>query len=133
VAPAELNEWERAVVEAECKRPGFLFWYRNPQQPGQSSLGVAYQEDDEYKIVRLDFVFFSEQDGTVVADLVDPHGTHLSDALPKLQGLSIYAEFHGDAYRQLQSVAGVDGKLRVLDLKKSNDRAAILVAKSAKA
>ena len=40
--PAELNEWERTVVEAESKRTGFRFWYRNPQQPGQSSLGIAY-------------------------------------------------------------------------------------------
>ena len=44
--PAELNEWERAVVEAESKRTSFQFWYRNPQQPGQSSLGIAYMEDE---------------------------------------------------------------------------------------
>jgi type III restriction enzyme len=59
--PAELNDWERAVVETESKRAGFSFWYRNPQQPGQSSLGIAYVADEQYKIVRPDFVFFAEQ------------------------------------------------------------------------
>src|SRR5690606_21350925 len=75
--PSELKGWERAVVETECKRKGFTFWYRNPGQPGQSSLGIAYIDGDQYKIVRPDFVFFAEQDGKVVVDLVDPHGLHL--------------------------------------------------------
>jgi hypothetical protein len=131
--PAELNDWERAVVETESKRIGSSFWYRNPQQPGQSSLGIAYIEDEQYKIVRPDFVFFAEQDGKVVVDLVDPHGLHLADALPKLQGLAVYAETHASAYRRIESVAEASGKLRVLDLTRVDVRAAIKDAKSAKA
>jgi len=130
--PAELNEWERTVVEAESKRAGFRFWYRNPQQPGQSSLGIAYVEEDQYKIVRPDFVFFSEQDGKVVADLVDPHGLHLADALPKLRGLAVYAETHASAYRRIESVAEIGGKLRVLDLTRADIRQAITNAGGAK-
>jgi type III restriction enzyme len=123
--PAELNDWERTVVEVELKRPGFQFWYRNPQQPGQSSLGVAYLEDEEYKILRPDFVFFAEQNGKIVADLVDPHSLHLADALSKLKGLAEYAERHARSYRRIESVAEAKGKLRVLDLKDENVRAAI--------
>lgn len=130
--PAELNDWERAVVEAESKREGFRFWYRNPQQPGQSSLGIAYLEDEQYKVVRPDFVFFAEQDGKVAVDLVDPHGLHLADALPKLQGLALYAESHASAYRRIESVAEASGKLRVLDLTRAEVRAAIKGAKGAK-
>ena len=130
--PAVLNDWETKVVETECKQPGFKFWYRNPQQPGQSSLGIAYLEDDQYKIVRPDFVFFAEHDGKVVADLVDPHGLHLADALPKLQGLAVYAETHGSAYRRIESVAEGAGKLRVLDLTRGDVRQAIKNASSAK-
>jgi len=114
--PAELNDWERTVLEAEFKRPGFCYWYRNPQQPGQASLGIAYVEDGQYKVVRPDFLFFAEQDGKVVVDLVDPHGLHLADALPKLQGLALYATSYIDAYRRIESVAEAGGKLRVLDL-----------------
>jgi len=127
-----LNEWERTVVEAESKRVGFQFWYRNPQQPGQSSLGIAYVEDEQFKIVRPDFIFFAEQDGKVVVDLVDPHGLHLADALPKLQGLAAYANEHADAYRRIEAVAEASGKLRVLDLTRADVRAEVLAASSAK-
>lgn len=130
--PAELNEWERTVVEAESKRTGFRFWYRNPQQPSQASLGIAYVEDEQYKIVRPDFLFFAEQDGDVVVDLVDPHGLHLVDALPKLKGLAIYAEEHAKAYRRIESVAEAGGRLRVLDLTRVDVRAAVATATSAK-
>lgn len=131
--PAEFkSSWEPAVIDAEMKRTGFRFWYRNPQQPGQSSLGIAYVEDEQYKIVRPDFIFFAEQDGKVVVDLVDPHGLHLADALPKLKGLAIYAESYGSAYRRIESVAEACGKLRVLDLKRPDVRQAIKEASSAK-
>ncbi len=130
--PADLNDWERTVVETESKCTGFSFWYRNPQQPGQSSLGIAYVEDEQYKIVRPDFVFFAEQDGKVVVDLVDPHGLHLADALPKLEGLALYAETHAKAYRRIESVAEAGGKLRVLDLTRADVRQAINEAASAK-
>jgi len=130
--PAELNDWERKVVETESKRDGFRFWYRNPQQPGQSSLGIAYVEDEQYKIVRPDFLFFAEQVGDVVVDLVDPHGLHLADALPKLQGLAAYAEDNASAYRRIESVAEAAGKLRVLDLKRLEVRRAIKEASGAR-
>jgi hypothetical protein len=130
--PANLNEWEIAVVEVESKRKDFSFWYRNPQQPGQSSLGIAYLDNDQYKIVRPDFIFFSTlEDGKVVADIVDPHGLHLDDALPKLQGLAQYADTHAMAYRRIESVAKVKGKLRVLDLTRGDVRKAVASAKDA--
>jgi len=104
----------------------------NPQQPGQSSLGVAYFEGDEYKIVRPDFIFFSTlADGKVVADIVDPHGPFLADALPKLQGLAVYAEAHANFYRRIESIAKIKGKLRVLDLTREDVRKAVGTAKDA--
>ena len=129
--PAQLNDWETTVFETESKREGFAFWYRNPQYPGQSSLGIAYVEADQYKIVRPDFLFFAETDGKVVADLVDPHSLHLADALPKLQGLALYAEQHSHAYRRIESIAEVKGKLRILDLKRHDVQQAIATAKDA--
>lgn len=131
--PAELNSWERTVLLTESKRSGVVAWYRNPQQSGQSSLGVAYLDGGQYKVVRPDFVFFSaNKDGTVVADIVDPHGVHLSDALPKLRGLAAYAQEHGLAYRRVESVAEVGGTLRVLDLTDAAVRKAIAEANDAK-
>jgi hypothetical protein len=115
--PAELNDWERDVLQAEMQRPGFLAWYRNPSRATQDSLGIAYADNGQTKIMRPDFLFFAQQaDGTVVADLVDPHGTQFSDALPKLRGLAHYAETHPEAFRRIEAVAKVGGALRVLDL-----------------
>jgi type III restriction enzyme len=46
--------------------------------------------------LRPDFIFFgTNRDGSVVVDLVDPHGHHLADALPKLRGLADYADVRG--------------------------------------
>lgn len=129
--PVELNSWEQKVLETEAKREGFRFWYRNPQQPGQSSLGIAYLSGEQYGIVRPDFIFFSEVNGIVVADIVDPHGLHLADALPKLRGLALYAEAHSKSYRRIESVAEAMGKLRVLDLTNKEVRTAIAGAKDA--
>jgi hypothetical protein len=121
--PAVLNKWEDAVLAAEMKRDGFQFWYRNPQHPSQDSLGFAYREGDEIKIARPDFLFFAAQrDGSIAVDIVDPHGTHLADALPKLKGLANYARQFGHHFRRVEAVAEVDGKLRLLDMMREDVR-----------
>ena len=66
----------------------------------------------------------------MVADIVDPHGTYLGDALPKLQGLAVYAEAHKHVYRRIESIAEVGGKLHVLDLTRQDVRKAVAVATS---
>lgn len=123
--PAGLNEWEKAVLKAEMGREGFKFWYRNPSRPTQDSLGVAYVDGDETKILRPDFLFFAESKGKVVVDIVDPHGIDWADALPKLRGLAQYAAAHAGAFRRVEAVAEVGGRLRVLDLMRSDVREAI--------
>jgi type III restriction enzyme len=131
--PVELDGWEKAILQVEMQRDGFKFWYRNPDRPTQDSLGVAYVEDDETKIVRPDFLFFAElPDGGIAVDIVDPHGFHLADALPKLQGLARYAETHPQIYRRIEAVAESGGRMRVLDLTSAEVRAAVMAASSAK-
>jgi len=81
--PISLNEWERKVLDSEAKQPGFKGWYRNPVRATKESLAIAYEDTGTWKAVRPDFIFFgTDHTGQVVADLVDPHGHHLSDALP---------------------------------------------------
>lgn len=129
--PSELRSWERKVLEAESKRHGFSFWYRNPDRASQDSLGIAYEDGENTKIMRPDFVFFAEQDGVVVADIVDPHGTHLADALPKLRGLAAYAAKHKHMYRRIEAIAEIDGKLRLLDVTREDVQAAMAEATNA--
>ena len=131
--PAELNNWETEVIKKESQRDGFKFWYRNPSRPTQDSLGISYEDGEEVKIVRPDFLFFSEIPGKgVVADIVDPHGTQLSDSLPKLIGMAKYAEQHAIDYRRIEAIAEVGEKMRYLDLTSAKVREAIQTARSAK-
>ncbi|MER8464199.1 DEAD/DEAH box helicase family protein [Mesorhizobium sp. M1396] len=133
VFPAEMNTWEVDVLKAEMRRDGLQAWYRNPSRSSQDSLGVAYGDNGQIKIVRPDFIFFSMQsDGTIAADIVDPHGTQFGDAVPKLQGLARYAETHASVYRRIESVAKVGERLRVLDLTRAEVRKALVEAKDAK-
>ncbi len=64
-------------------------------------------------------------------DIIDPHGFHLADALPKLHGLARYAETHSQFYRRVEAVAETGGKLRVLDLTRADVRQAVMEATSA--
>nr|BFD64533.1 hypothetical protein BdHM001_32140 [Bdellovibrio sp. HM001] len=131
--PCELNNWETVVFKKESKRTDFKFWYRNPSRPSQDSLGAAYKDNDRYQIVRPDFLFFSVVSGKVVVDIVDPHGLHLSDSLGKLQGLAQYAEEHSKHFRRIESIAEVNGKLRVIDLTEAKIRKQVLEGDNAKA
>ena len=123
--PAELKSWESHVLTREMARDGFKAWYRNPEA-GQDSLGVSYVMGSEPKIMRPDFIFFAENpDGSIVADIVDPHGDYFADSLPKLQGLAAYAEVYGKQFRRIEAVAKIDKIYRVLDLQDSSVRAGV--------
>lgn len=125
--------WEKTVLEAELAKQGCEAWYRNPARASQDSLGVVYDDAGEAKIVRPDFIFFARTgDGSVAADIVDPHGHHLADSLPKLRGLARYAETNASLFRRIEAVAEIDGRYRMLDLTSPEVREAIAAAASAK-
>lgn len=126
--------WEKTVLETELARDGCEGWYRNPARASQDSLGVVYDDGGEAKIVRPDFIFFSrDESGEIVADIVDPHGHHLADSLPKLRGLCRYAEMHGSLFRRFEAVAEVDGRFRVINLQNPTVWEAVRTGVSAKA
>lgn len=133
--PEDLNQWEQKVLAAEMNHPGFHGWYRNPDRATQDSLAVAYKDElGDWKALRPDFLFFgTAHDGSVVVDLVDPHGHHLSDALPKLRGLATFAEQFSTHFRRIESVAETGGVMKVLDLTKEGVRNAIRDVTSARA
>jgi hypothetical protein len=131
--PENLNTWEQHILSTELHRSENVAWYRNPDRPSQDSLGIVYEYDNDWKIVRPDFLLFGKlDDGTIIVDIIDPHGYYLADSLPKLQGLARYAEVHGAAYRRIEVVAELNGAYKVLDLKEEKVRATVFMAKSAK-
>jgi type III restriction enzyme len=124
--------WERAVLETELAKAHCVAWYRNPPRASQDSLGIVYEEAGEVRIVRPDFIFFrQEAEGVIIADIVDPHGHHLADSMPKLRGLASYAMSHGAHFGRIEAVAVLDGAYRFIDLQNPDVRTAVLQFESA--
>jgi hypothetical protein len=129
--PTELNSWEKKVLDTELVRKDIVGWYRNPARASQDSLGIIYEDAGDTDIVRPDFVFFSHlPNGKIVADIVDPHGSHLSDALPKMKGMAAYAAKNPGVFRRIEVCAEEDGRFLTIDVTDAAARKAILAATS---
>ena len=122
-----LNTWEIAVLDKEMARPGFQAWYRNPSRPSSDALAVAYQNArGEWRRMCPDFLFFHGDGEMARVSIVDPHGPHLADALPKLRGLADFAAEYGASFHRIESVAQMpDDTLRVLDFADPSVREAV--------
>lgn len=124
---SSLNKWEQKVVNAELGQPGAVGWYRNPSRPAVDSLGVAYRDGQgNWRTMHPDFVFFHEVGGEVRASIVDPHGTHLDDAVTKLKALAEFTQNFGDEFHRIEALAQVGTTMKVLDMMKPAVRKAIL-------
>lgn len=131
--PLTLNRVETAVVDQEMRRRGAIAWYRNPSRVKDESLAIAYRDGNAWRTMRPDFLFFhTDAQGALRASIVDPHGTHLADALPKLKGLARFAEEYGEEFMRIEAVDSVNGVLKVLDMKDPNVRAAVETATTAR-
>ena len=129
-----LNQWEIQVLDQEMSRPGFQAWYRNPSRPSGDALVIAYQIDEQWRRMCPDFIFFHEGPEGIRVSIVDPHGQHLGDALPKLRGLARFASEHGKDFHRIESVGQAgNGPLRVLDLKEPGVHEAVANAKGVRA
>ena len=122
-----LNRWEIDVLDKEMGLDGFLAWYRNPARPSGDALAIAYKDaQGHWRRMCPDFLFFHGEGQDIDVSIVDPHGQHLADALPKLRGLADFAAIHGDSFHRIELVArAANGILRVLDLTEPNVREAI--------
>lgn len=120
----KLNDWEKAVVQKEAARLDCLGWYRNPSVSSADALGVTYRDAiGNWRAMHPDFIVFNEVNGRVWPSIVDPHGTHLDDALVKLKGLAEFAKAHGADFHRIDAIAnGSGGELRVLDLQDEETR-----------
>ncbi len=122
----KLNPDEVEVLDTEVARGNLLAWYRNPTG-GRDSMSLAYQDrHGDWRTLRPDFLFFVNTEKGVQANIVDPHGAWLPDALAKLRGMARFADVYGDCFHRIESISRIDGKLRVLDFKMPAVRAAAL-------
>ncbi|MGP3924749.1 DEAD/DEAH box helicase [Streptomyces sp. 8N616] len=120
---ATFAEWEEHVLREELSH-GAVAWYRNPVG-GRHSLQIPYVAVEGIKGLSPDFIFVHRVRGELRASLIDPHGTHLADAVPKLQGLAEYAETHKDDFQRIQSVAKVDGSYLMINHQDAATRNAV--------
>lgn len=124
-APMKLNKWETHIVDTETAKNNSLGWYRNPARSGSDSLTATFYDpnDQKWRNMQPDFIFFSESNGTIIPSIVDPHGQHLSDSLDKLKALADYAEQFGDKFARIEAVSGPStDNLMFLNLKDSTTR-----------
>jgi hypothetical protein len=122
--PLNLNGPERDVVQAELARTGpgeVIGWYRNPASATQNALSIPYRKaDGTWTTAQPDFIFFQRKaDGTVIASVVDPHGTQFNDGIERLRGFTTFVESYPDAFAGFESLAhnkaGDMMKLNLLD------------------
>ena len=125
----DLYESEDSVVMNELKNPNVVSWYRNPvgKSTGQS-LRIAYRLGDDRKTLHPDFIFFERVKGEIMPSIVDPHGLHLSDTLPKLRGIAKYVEDFGDTFARYWFVSDYKNQAMYLDLKDPDVRSMIATA-----
>lgn len=127
-----LYDSEDAVVMHELKKPEIICWYRNPigKNTGQS-LRIPYRLGDDRKVLHPDFIFFEKVGGREMPAVVDPHGLHLADTMPKLKGIARYVEDFGETFSRYWFVSDYKGQATYLDMKDAETRAVIAAASDA--
>jgi type III restriction enzyme len=128
-----LNDWELSVIDTELDRGEVVGWYRNPSAATANAIQAPYRIGTRWKPLQPDFILFSrKKDGSIVPSIVDPHGAHLADAMPKLKGLAAFAERYANEFLRIEAVAIVNAKgLRLLDLTDPDVRSAVETAQNA--
>ena len=117
--PADFNNWETPVLQAELKRADLRGWLRVvPRKPW--ALTIPYRtgsgKDGKTKPVYIDFLIVRAVGDALIVDIIDPHSPNLGDAADKLAGLADYAEKHGTAYGRIESIILDGDDIRRLNL-----------------
>jgi len=124
----QLNGWERAALEAEEKRPGFIGWFRNPEV-GDERVAVPYRDGKgTWRTKAPDFVVFHESSGKVHCALIEPHDIGDSNSWCIAQGLANFAAEHESKFSRIELVIEQDGNLKCIDLIKPSWRKKVLAA-----
>ncbi len=123
----ENTSWEPDVLAEELPKSEVVGWLRNLPRKDWS-LCIPYTEGEIIKPIYPDFVLFRKVKGKTVVDILDPHSSSYSDAIPKAKGLARYAETHGAQFGRIELVHKVNGRLKRIDLKDEATRRKILKA-----
>ena len=81
------------------------------------ALCIPYEKHNEKHPLYPDIVSFRQTKSGLVADILDPHGTQLDDAVDKAKGLATYARKHGADFGRIELIiVNEKDKLKRLNL-----------------
>lgn len=110
-----VNEWERATIEAELAREDVVGWLRNVPRKSWA-FKVPYKYDGDDTPMYPDFLFFRKQGEGIVVDILEPHRLTQDDSAAKAAGLADFAKTHGDRFGRIELIIKVKNKLIRLDV-----------------
>lgn len=118
----KLNGWEQAILDEERKRPGFLGWFRNPEQ-GDDRVAIPYKDGTgTWRTKAPDFLVFHKEDGAVVCSLMEPHDITDANSWSIVKGMADFAQDYGTAFGRIDLTIQEGGKIKRLELAKPSWR-----------
>ena len=113
-AVINLNNWEKAVLQAERGRSDYICWLRNPPRKSWS-LCIPYEQNAEKKSMYPDFLIIRKDEMGFVIDILEPHDGTRTDNLGKAKGFAEYARQNPGVGR-LQLIRLLNGRIKRLDM-----------------
>lgn len=114
---ADFNDWETDGIREEIARLDVIGWFRNPSRKPYSFRIPYENEEGGISALYPDFIVFRQTEHGIVADIVDPHLTKLTDAAPKAKGLAVFVRDNPEAFSRVVIMRKKDGKMQSLDIK----------------
>lgn len=113
--PAKFNKWETTVLNEFLEDKSVVGWVRiTPRKDW--ALCIPYEKGNERHPLYPDFVVFRKEGKRLIADIYDPHGTQLDEAVEKAKGMSKFARDHGLEFGRIEMIVMIGDELKRLDV-----------------
>ena len=129
IFPADLNQWEKLVIEQEMHREDFIGWLRNIERKPWA-LALLYEYRGEFKPMYPDFLVVRKESSHLVVDILEPHGDQHADCYAKAKGLALFANKHAPHFGRIEFIRIINGEIKRLDFANTSIRAKVLSVNS---
>ena len=117
-----LNGWEHGILDDERKRPGFIGWYRNPEQ-GDDRVAIPYKDGSgTWRTKAPDFLVFHKDGGAVQCSLIEPHDINDTNSWCIARGMADFAQEFGAQFARIDLTIQEGEKIKRLELAKPSWR-----------
>jgi hypothetical protein len=124
--PKNLNGWERAILEADEAKPGFIGWFRNPEQ-GDDRLAIPYKDiKGTWRTKAPDFVVFHKIGSKIACSILEPHDINDPNSGCIAQGFADFAQQHSGLFERIELSIEQNGHIKRLDMAKPSWRAKVI-------